>query len=56
MKSIDHENLEKVLQMELTKEQTNKIFDDWKAFYLNPYTYQNSIVVAMVKQYIKEIQ
>ena len=49
------ELLENVLDMWLTQKQIESIKTGWKAFYENPMQYKNSVVIDMVKQFLKEI-
>ncbi len=47
--------LENVLDMWLTQKQIDAIKKGWNAFYNDPMQYKNSVVVDMVKQFLKEI-
>ena len=47
--------LENILDMWLTQKQIEAINIGWKAFYENPMQYKNSVVVDMVKQFLKEV-
>ena len=47
--------LENVLDMWLTQKQIETIKTGWKAFYENPMQYKNSVVIDMVKQFLKEV-
>ena len=47
--------LENVLDMWLTQKQIEAIKTGWKAFYENPMQYKNSVVIDMIKQFLKEI-
>lgn len=47
--------LENVMDMWLTQKQIETIKTEWKAFYENPMQYKNSVVIDMVKQFLKEV-
>ena len=47
--------LENVLDMWLTQKQIETIKTEWKAFYENPKQYKNSVVIDMIKQFLKEV-
>ena len=47
--------IENLLDMWLSTVQLEAIKDNWKAFYNNPADYKDTVVVAMVKQFIEEL-
>lgn len=47
--------LENVMDMWLTQKQIETIKTEWKAFYENPMQYENSVIVDMIKQFLKEV-
>lgn len=47
--------IENVMDMWLTQKQIETIKTEWKAFYENPMQYKNSVVIDMVKQFLKEV-
>ena len=46
--------LENMLDMVLSEKQMETIKEGWNAFYNDPVTYKNSIVIDMVKMSLKE--
>ena len=47
--------LEHVLDMWLTQKQIEAIEKEWNEFFNNPMKYKNSVVVDMVKLFLKEV-
>lgn len=49
-----HEDAERILGKELSEEEFDSMLISWKAFSMNPRHYENSGVVDMVNQWLKE--
>ena len=47
--------IENLLDMWLSSAQLEAIKEGWRAFYENPSAYKETIVITMVKQFIKEL-
>lgn len=46
--------IENILDMWLTQRQLEKIKGDWGAFYNDPVKYRGTVVIEMVKEYLRE--
>lgn len=46
---MDKKILKNILKMQLSEKQIERIKTGWNAFYNNPESYRNSVVVDMVK-------
>lgn len=51
---VHHQLIDEVLDRQLTIHGYRLLERDWKAFYADPKSYADSVVVEMVRQYLRE--